>query len=837
MNCCCPLHQEQNPSFGFNTTTGAFKCFSCHKKGNLAHFEQYAHGGTYQDAITRLTERVHLTNLGNSLEARVERYHQYLLENKHNSLTTAIEMGISQEIIQKHKLGYMPQYGKNEERLIFPIYDESGNLLTIKKYSRKAPHKTKSKFEKGGKVSLYGIHQLNGNKEIPVVLCAGEKDKCVGESYLGERFLFVTFTGGEGSLPKEELWDKASQALQGRNITICYDADDQGIARSLSVVEWPKEFSETFPKGDTTDCIMLWDKGGSGVMAQILENAKEFSSEDITKNTKNGISLRQSSNIIEQDGQYIKILKEDNLVPISNFVIHPIERIWIDAKEAVKANLISSKGSYTVTIEKEAWHSRYNFLKEIASIDLSYTGNDVDLQNIQAIVASYDVPVHQGTRVVGYAEEQKAFVLPNQIISLLSTPDLVCIPEKGEHPFLSMFHTKWLEKSQVHSFLDALFQHLPNLHEPSSLGVFLGWLFASPFKPQIMKVIGHFPILNVYGTKGSGKSSLTLLLWRLFGFSSGEIFSCTQSPFTWLRLLSSTNAFPLFFDEFKPWDMNPQDVQRIHRLLRRIYTGEIESRGKPDQSLIHYQLHAPVGILGEVSFREPALLERILPVPLSFQLLNQKHRDAYKTISALPLEGFLPLYLSWILTANIQGLWREAIDKANQWMEDSCPDRIQDNIAVAIFGLSCLKKFATDRNCKLPLFDEKAMVKMCIRELCEDVSGGKLAVDVLLEKLAYMAECGILVHNRDYRIEPPDTIYLRLEPCLDKFKEWARKVSFEGEILDAKAYHQMFKERLHLYVLDLGKKVRISTGSYRVVVLDRKKAGDTGINIDGFFPG
>ena len=238
-----------------------------------------------------------------------------------------------------------------------------------------------------------------------------------------------------------------------------------------------------------------------------------------------------------------------------------------------------------------------------------------------------------------------------------------------------------------------------------------------------------------------------------------------------------------------------------------------------------------------MSFREPALLERILPVPLSFQELKQKHREAYKAVSALPLEGFLPIYLPWILTANTQELWKSAMAKANQLIEDSCPDRIKDNIAVALFGLICLKKFAADYNCKLPLFDEQNMVKMCMRELCEDVTGGKLAVDVLLEKLAYMSECGILVHNRDYRIELPDTIYLRLEPCLDKFKEWARKVSFEGEILDAKAYHQMFHERLNIYVLDLGRKARISTGSYRVVVLDRKKAGDTGINLDGFFPG
>ena len=91
-------------------------------------------------------------------------------------------------------------------------------------------------------------------------MCAGEKDKCVGESYLGERFIFVSFTGGEGSLPKGSQWQAARHALNGREVIVCYDADSAGhagaqkvalslvgVCKEISVVSWPQSLLEQAP--------------------------------------------------------------------------------------------------------------------------------------------------------------------------------------------------------------------------------------------------------------------------------------------------------------------------------------------------------------------------------------------------------------------------------------------------------------------------------------------------------------------------------------------------------------------------------------------------------------
>lgn len=674
--------------------TGSFNCFGCGKSGDIVKFEQYLKSISYKEALISLAEYAGI-EMDSKLAKRVDKYHNALLENQDSSLTTLEKIGITKNTAINLKLGFMASYRGYEARLIFPIFDKYSNIYTLKKYSRKAPSKYKSKFETGGKVSLYGIHEIKDKMNKPIVICAGEKDKAVAQSKLGEQFIFVTFTGGEGSLPKGNLLKDATDALKQKNIIIAYDADDAGkkgaeklgnmllnIANKISYIQWPNNFVKDYPKGDITDFLTEWEKGSPEHLLDLFNDAIEMKKDSTDQ-------FKQAGNIIEKDNYYFKIIKENQIIPISNFVIIPHKRVWIDQKEAIYGTLANHKYKHDVLLEKEAWYCRYNFLKEISSIDLAYTGNNTDLQNIQSIVASYDnIPTTKGTRLLGYTdcEDKNIFVLPETIISKESQPDIMYIKEKGEHPFLSIFKPKTSANEQ---FLHSLFSSLFQLHTETPLSIFLGWLFAVPFKPQLMKISGHFPILNVYGSRGSGKSSLTILLWRLFGFNSGEIFSCTQSSFTWLKLLSSTNAYPLFFDEFKPWDMSQIDIQKINRLIRRIYIGEIESRGKPDQTLLNYKLQAPIGILGEVSFREPALLERVLPVPLSFQELNSEHQKAYKHVSTLALESFLPIYLQWVLSIDPNKKWNMMLNKVND-LTDSCPNRIKDNIATALFGLDCI---------------------------------------------------------------------------------------------------------------------------------------------------
>jgi DNA primase len=53
--CCCPFHQEKNPSFNIHSIDGHFKCHSCGVSGgDVIDFYQKKTGAKFIDAIKEL---------------------------------------------------------------------------------------------------------------------------------------------------------------------------------------------------------------------------------------------------------------------------------------------------------------------------------------------------------------------------------------------------------------------------------------------------------------------------------------------------------------------------------------------------------------------------------------------------------------------------------------------------------------------------------------------------------------------------------------------------------------------------------------------------------------
>jgi len=62
----------------------------------------------------------------------------------------------------------------------------------------------------------------------------------------------------------------------------------------------------------------------------------------------------------------------------------------------------------------------------------------------------------------------------------------------------------------------AILPEILNLNAPEVILPVLGWFFAAPLKPRILKLLHHFPILMVWGSQGSGKSTMLMeVFWPL----------------------------------------------------------------------------------------------------------------------------------------------------------------------------------------------------------------------------------------------------------------------------------------------------------------------------------
>ena len=494
-----------------------------------------------------------------------------------------------------------------------------------------------------------------------------------------------------------------------------------------------------------------------------------------------------------------------------------------------------------VSIEKKSWNNKRDFLSKLPTHKFWFAGNDRDIQYIKGIIGEFQIPVSYGSYSIGYAEDENGngmYILPNKTISENPEP-LKFVSPPGENPIESVFHPI-LDETIQKDLMSRLFPTLYKLHEPLPLYCALGWFFSTPFKPYIMKNIHHFPILDVLGAKGSGKTSLLSLLWRLFAFQ-GDMFSASLSAFSWIKTLSASNCFPICFDEFKTSDMSIFHMGQIQQFIRKIYSNEVEMRGRPDQSLVKYHLHAPVVIVGESAFQEPAILERIVPVSLFIRSLSSEYRRNFRTLENLPLQAFLPVYLRWCLSQNPNQFWKNAkksLKNATRNFPNYIPYRVLDNITIVLFGLNALFFFTKDHGLPEPKIDSTQLCEYFINEIMEE-KNSRIALDNLLEKMADIAERDEISQKKymtkglDYKIEG-NILFLRLKPCLDVFKKWAREHKYKEEILEYRSYQKMIKERIGEYIIEEAKIKRFGNLNYRCMWIDIQKAINTGVQLQGF---
>ena len=128
---CCPFHGEKTPSFHIDGDKKFYYCFGCHKGGNAINFIMEMEKLSYVDAVTSLAKRAGVPikyqdgytpdadrkKKGEEIDSYIELYerttsmfHYMLLETEQgrHALDYIKKRGVSQEIIEKFKLGYSP---------------------------------------------------------------------------------------------------------------------------------------------------------------------------------------------------------------------------------------------------------------------------------------------------------------------------------------------------------------------------------------------------------------------------------------------------------------------------------------------------------------------------------------------------------------------------------------------------------------------------------------------------------------------------------------------------------------------------------------------------------
>lgn len=144
----CPFHDERTGSFSVTPHKGIYYCFGCKKGGDIINFCQDYYGMTYDQAIQHLCGVAGIsatkTNISSTvmyLRKSTRRKKKKHLPEKHKILnpnilndferreiTKWVEEGIPQSIMDKYNV----MYDRTSKRIVYPVYDNYGNLINVK---------------------------------------------------------------------------------------------------------------------------------------------------------------------------------------------------------------------------------------------------------------------------------------------------------------------------------------------------------------------------------------------------------------------------------------------------------------------------------------------------------------------------------------------------------------------------------------------------------------------------------------------------------------------------------------------------------------------------------
>lgn len=177
--------------------------------------------------------------------------------------------GITDEVIERFGIELVED-SPIGSAIKIPVRDEDGNFL-FNKYRRDplSDEKPKYVYDKGGKVSLFGIHECVSNEnDLRMLLTEGEMDCLVAHS---KGISAVTSTGGALSFQEEWKW------LNSEDVIIAFDNDEAGAQGTVRVLKHcPQAKVLLIPEASGVKDISDYVERG-GDLHKLLDTARHYS--------------------------------------------------------------------------------------------------------------------------------------------------------------------------------------------------------------------------------------------------------------------------------------------------------------------------------------------------------------------------------------------------------------------------------------------------------------------------------------------------------------------------------------------------------------------------------
>jgi hypothetical protein len=385
---------------------------------------------------------------------------------------------------------------------------------------------------------------------------------------------------------------------------------------------------------------------------------------------------------------------------VSTFIIKP--KLLLDghdfgAEDAIVTDVFASNFLWNdITFTRSAFTGVAKLDRETPIAAWQWLGRDDDVRSLLPYLMErlqeMGFPRVAATSVLGLHKLKDTYyflgtkhVLSNDAVWNGYEGPLAWLPSHKEHPDLN------LDPVCTPPMITMVGEYVPQLNEVGVIWPMLGWYAAAPLKTWFESQGYRFPILNVVGTKGSGKTTLIQRVFMpLFGQTDPKSYDAGTTRFVTLALLGSSNGVPIAFSEFR-FD----SVERFIRFILLSYDTGHDPRGRGDQTTVDYPLSAPFSVDGEDLVDDPAARERIVVAHLKPQCVEEGS-DAYVAFNEfrhrIP-SAFGGYFIQESLKFLANGECIKMLNHARESMftafPGKLPDRVRNNHIVTYMGV-CL---------------------------------------------------------------------------------------------------------------------------------------------------
>lgn len=445
------------------------------------------------------------------------------------------------------------------------------------------------------------------------------------------------------------------------------------------------------------------------------------------------------------DGFYIQ--QKKGMRRISTFLLHPkllLDGSAFENEDALVCDVLSDTYSWPdITFNRSAFNSNSKMDQSTPVAAWQWLGREDDLRKLLPYLLErlkeQGLPRVAATKTLGLhnINGHWLFLGDKQAISKTDVwqgfeGPLAWLPSKTEHPALC------LEVERTHD-PRVLGELIPQLNEEQAIWPMIGWYTATVMKPWIEQHKLRFPILNVAGTRGSGKTSLIQRVFMpLWGQEDPVSYDSGTTKFVTLALLGASNAVPIAFSEFRV-----DAVQRFLRFVLLAYDTGHDPRGRADQTTVDYLLQAPFSLDGEDLIDDAAARERIVVAKLhpgaieegspSYNAFKEMQNvlDGVPQMAGTLIQRILELEREW------DRMLQEAKNAVYVAFPGKLPDRVRNNHIVAYFGMML---WCNITESKLP---EPAVLEQSINTVYDmKIGRSRTLCDDMIEHIVNTASSG-----------------------------------------------------------------------------------------------